>query len=175
METFQVLWKIKTLFPRDPHIFHHGHIKEYILYYFTTKYIYMHTYIYSYRNVISTSHFFFRSWVHRGQNLEERKEKLVVDLAKQIYWRFLIEQLDIPFPFGFCCQINTGEVKPLNGTLLRKAFFVKLLNWGKAKKQFKVNAREIRSYIRVVASDHFSVWHLVTQAVCGFVGIHGHV
>lgn len=117
------------MFPRDPHIFHHGHIKEYILSYFTTKYIYMHTYIYSYRNVISTSHFFFRSWVQRGQNLEERKEKLVVDLPKNkhIDGSSLSnsEQTDIPFPFGFCRQINTGEVKPLNGTLLRKAFFVK--------------------------------------------------
>lgn len=31
------------------------------------------------------------------------------------------------------------------------------------------------AYIRVVASNHFSIWYLMTQTVCGLVGVHWHV
>lgn len=31
------------------------------------------------------------------------------------------------------------------------------------------------AYIRIVASNHFSIWHLMAQTVCGLVGVHWHV
>lgn len=50
-----------------------------------------------------------------------------------------------PFPSRLGCQPHTGKVEPLDGT------------------------------IRVVTANHLSIGDLVTKAICGFVGIHGHI
>lgn len=68
------------------------------------------------------SHFFFLSWVHRGQNLRNLQEdgergqgtewnNIFAKCARRLWNKVL------PFSFRFCGEIDTSKVKPLYWTL----------------------------------------------------------
>jgi len=33
----------------------------------------------------------------------------------------------------------------------------------------------IITHIRIVTSNHFSIWYLTTQTICGFIGVYWHI
>ncbi len=80
------------------------------------------------------------------------------------------EQNDVPFPFGFRCQINTSEVKPLNGTLLTKAFWLNKYNEEmliNCLKRYVVRLGcRIRSFLHMTLGGTGSMWAHWGQRAC---------
>lgn len=73
-------------------------------------------------NLKLKSHFFFLSWVHRGQNLgslQDNVERSQGTGCSRIFAKFThhLWKRVLPFPFRFCGEIDTSKVKPLYWTL----------------------------------------------------------
>ena len=72
-----------------------------------------------------------------------------------------------PFSFWFDCESNTCKMKPLDRALKQKNRKFSIVIWR--------TRYETVIYIRIVASDHFSIWHLMTEAICWFIRVNRHV
>lgn len=121
-------------------------------------------------------HFFFLSWVHRGQNLRPRQAK-EQDVT---YGNQRNSQIDkpitaatfLPFSFGLGGEVDARKMKPLDRTLENET---RAEYKNQADTDGSKTPGEANTYIWVVASNHLSIRHLVTQAVGGLVGVDRHV
>lgn len=123
------------------------------------------------------SHFFFLSWVHRGQNLSFRtdkgkrcyKWKKTINATVRIIWQLTQYW---PFSFGFGGKVDTRKMKPLDRTLENET-------QDNYEEQVDTDdlkiTEELSTYIWVITSNHLSIGHLMTQAVGGLIGVNRHV
>ncbi len=101
---------------------------------------------------------------------KKEKKRCFVTLETVIFLLSREQTDDVPFPFGFGGQINAGEVKPLNGTLLTKAFWLdkyneeRLINCLK-RHVVRLGCR-IRSFLRMTLGGTGSMWARWGQRAC---------
>lgn len=84
----------------------------------------------------------------------------------------IIDTQFVPFSFGFGGEVDTCKMKPLNRTLENET-------QDNYKDQVDANdfkiTEEPNTYIWVITSNHFSIRHLMAQAVGGLIGVNRHV
>lgn len=76
----------------------------------------------------------------------------------------------IPFPLRFRCQSDAREMEPFYRTLEQRR--------ERSENDLRENNKAIvrrATYVRIIATDHFPVRHLVAQTISRLVRIHRHV